>query len=72
MRVTRTAGNRRKEGAKHIKTYSPSHGRKPGQRGVNRVLGVVWWGMARSQGTHDAGLHLALSYNAAIADAPAP
>ena len=26
----------------------------------------------QSQGTHDAGLHLALSCNAAIADAPAP
>ena len=40
IRVTRTAGDGRKEGAKHIKTYSPSNGRKPGQRGVNGVLGV--------------------------------
>ena len=37
MHVTRTAGDRRKEGARHIKTQSPSHGRKPGQRGVNGV-----------------------------------
>ena len=40
IRVTRTAGDGRKEGAKHIQTYSPSQGRKSGQRGVNGVWGV--------------------------------